>query len=385
MNAGGLKAAAKRTAFGDVSNTIKNVQPYKDESALLGKNDHEVTEKAILLPPEKKQASAALLRPAQRPLTVSGLKGLLNNVVSANQPNPSIKKVATDTEPAAANIHKTVVKRDTAIYKDPTTGPATQIPVELQGEPPAIISTAPVHQNLAPRHHKSQQYLRTEQPVLRRTRSRYAANFTDMEGPAPELSGIPTRSDESSAVRSDGVYVDARDQAYPQPYSDEGAESQGAKIYNSNGKESTQQGHNQSIVDQVIKERDMNGAEARANQPSAKHELPSLSEPEEYWDDEEYDEHGEDDGYTTARSYPSRGDNTTGGATTVLFPQMNVKVKRELAAAKQLVEGSRTVEEIEDESWDTSMVAEYGDEIFQYMRELEVRFNQVALLIVVRL
>jgi G2/mitotic-specific cyclin 3/4 len=51
---------------------------------------------------------------------------------------------------------------------------------------------------------------------------------------------------------------------------------------------------------------------------------------------------------------------------------MNQKIKREIAAAKQYVEGSRTAEEIEDDSWDTSMVAEYGDEIFQYMRELEV-------------
>ncbi|KAI9718446.1 MAG: hypothetical protein M1812_004167 [Candelaria pacifica] len=373
MNAGGLKAAAKRTAFGDVSNTIKNVLPYKDDSALPGKNDHEIVEKAILMPPEKKQASAALLRPAQRPLTVSSLKGLLNNVVGATQPNVPTKKVITDTEPAAANIHKPVAKRDTAIYKDPTSGPVTQELIELQNESSAIVSTAPVHQTLAPRHHKSQQYLRTEQPVLRRTRSRYAANFAEAEGPALELSGVPTRSDESSAIRSDGVYVDARDRAYPQLDSEEGPEEQGARIYNVNGIELTQQEHSQLVVDQVIKERDGYNVKAKVTEPSLKHELPLVSEPEEYWDDEEYDEQVEDDGYTTARSYPSRGDNTTGGATTVLFPQMNVKVRRELAAAKQLVESSKTVEEIEDETWDTSMVAEYGDEIFQYMRELEIK------------
>ncbi|KAI9775108.1 MAG: hypothetical protein M1835_005934 [Candelina submexicana] len=372
MNAGGLKAAAKRTAFVDVSNTVKNVLPYKDDSAITGKNEHEVVQKAILLPPEKKQASAALLRPAQRPLTVSGLKGLLNNVVSANQPNISTKKPSTDVDLATANTHKPVAKGDTAIYKDPTPGPVTQEPIGLQQEPPAILSTAPAHQNFAPRHHKSQQYLRTEQPVLRRTRSRYNANFPEVEGLAPELSGIPTRSDESSAVRSDGVYVDARDHAYPHLYSDEGTEEQGGKTYNVNGIELTQQEHGQLVADQVIKEQDRYNVEVKAIEPSSKHEPPSVSEPEEYWDDEEYDDQGED-GYTTARSYPSRGDNTTGGATTILFPQMNVKVKRELAAAKQVIEGSKTVEEIEDESWDTSMVAEYGDEIFQYMRELEIK------------
>lgn len=98
------------------------------------------------------------------------------------------------------------------------------------------------------------------------------------------------------------------------------------------------------------------------------------SEPEEYWEDDEeevYDEQG----YTTAHSYRSRGENTTGGvttATTLMFPKANGRVQVEVAAAKKIVEAARTQDEIEDEAWDTSMVAEYGDEIFSYMRELEV-------------
>jgi hypothetical protein len=97
---------------------------------------------------------------------------------------------------------------------------------------------------------------------------------------------------------------------------------------------------------------------------------PAPPEPEEYWDEDEdnYDE----EGYVTARSYRSKGEKTTGGATTVLFPHANQKVKREIAAAKELVEATRTAEEIEDECYDTSMVAEYGDEIFDYMKHLEV-------------
>ena len=97
-----------------------------------------------------------------------------------------------------------------------------------------------------------------------------------------------------------------------------------------------------------------------------------LSEPEEYSDEEE-DENEEDDGYTTARSGRSRGgDNTTGGATTVLFPQYSQQVRRELALAKHIVESTRSAEEIEDEYLDTSMVAEYNDDIFTYMKEQEV-------------
>ena len=96
-------------------------------------------------------------------------------------------------------------------------------------------------------------------------------------------------------------------------------------------------------------------------------------EPEENWDDEEcLENEGEDDGYTTARSRGGGGDNTTGGVTTVLFPQYNSQARRELALAKHIVESTRTVEDFEDEYFDTSMVAEYNDDIFAYMKEQEV-------------
>jgi len=91
------------------------------------------------------------------------------------------------------------------------------------------------------------------------------------------------------------------------------------------------------------------------------------SEPED-WDEEEDDYEA---GFTTT-SYQDRRDNTTGGVTGVVVPKVNGRVKQELANAKFIVESSRSMEDIEDEAWDTSMVAEYGDEIFSYMRELEV-------------
>jgi hypothetical protein len=106
---------------------------------------------------------------------------------------------------------------------------------------------------------------------------------------------------------------------------------------------------------------------------SPHHSYPSRPvEPEEYWDEEE-DDNEEEEGYVTARSFRSKGDNTTGGTTAVLFPCMNQRARKEIAAATQLVEATRTPEEVEDESFDTSMVAEYGDEIFDYMKQLEVK------------
>lgn len=75
--------------------------------------------------------------------------------------------------------------------------------------------------------------------------------------------------------------------------------------------------------------------------------------------------------------------NMTGGATAttvVLAPRYTKRVQDELVEAKILVEGSRTAEDIEEEQWDTSMVAEYGDEIFAYMRKLEVSLDNVHIL-----
>ena len=104
----------------------------------------------------------------------------------------------------------------------------------------------------------------------------------------------------------------------------------------------------------------------------------NISEPEEYWDEPSEPENFDDEGFVTARSAKSTtakvDGNTTGNATTVLVPKMNAKIRRELEAAAKVIESMKTVEDIEDEAWDTTMVAEYGDEIFQHMKHLEVCF-----------
>ena len=92
----------------------------------------------------------------------------------------------------------------------------------------------------------------------------------------------------------------------------------------------------------------------------------------EYWEEEEQ-EFFDAEGCITARSFKScAGDNTTGTTTMVLAPRVNARVERELAAAKAWVNENISIEDLEDEAWDTTMVAEYGDEIFDYMREMEV-------------
>ncbi|KAG9539342.1 A/B/D/E cyclin, partial [Aureobasidium melanogenum] len=61
-----------------------------------------------------------------------------------------------------------------------------------------------------------------------------------------------------------------------------------------------------------------------------------------------------------------------------LCPKHTAKTLREIEEARQVVENTRTAEDIEDDQWDTSMVAEYGDEIFEYMRTLEERMRPNA-------
>lgn len=89
------------------------------------------------------------------------------------------------------------------------------------------------------------------------------------------------------------------------------------------------------------------------------------------YEDDEYD----DQGYTTAHSVR---DNTTGGVTIVIAPpKLTKRGAAEIATAREIVESRRAgADPDDDESWDISMVIEYGEEIFQYMREVEVSYNQ---------
>ncbi|KAI0444578.1 hypothetical protein F4803DRAFT_511191 [Xylaria telfairii] len=92
-----------------------------------------------------------------------------------------------------------------------------------------------------------------------------------------------------------------------------------------------------------------------------------------YLSDSDEEDQYDDPGYTTAHSYAPRGDNTTGGVTTVMFPpRITNKGQAELEAARHIVESGRTAEEIQEDAWDVSMVAEYGDDIFRYMKEQEM-------------
>lgn len=341
LTVGGLKAAAKRTAFGDVSNTVRTMTSAHDDSALPGK------QMDLAKPLALQEKSAGFLRPAQRPLNVAGAKVPLNNTSATANLEPTsvstnIKAALGESrlnqpQPFALPANKrTLSKRGTTIYKDNSE----------DGQPPAAAirpesaPTAPVHQTLAPRHQKSQPQMKVDQPPLRRTQSKFV--------------GV---EQSENVIPIDSVDQDAPGQEVPD--SDEAYQSYLTLL-------------EQNKIEEVpeVSKATQNAVERLHRQLPIP---PLASEPEEYWEEDEEEEIYDEQGYTTAHSYRSRGENTTGGATTVLFPKITNKAKKELAAAKILVESSRTPEEIDDEAWDTSMVAEYGDEIFAYMRELEIK------------
>ena len=368
-HAGSLKVAAKRTAFGDVSNTANVSRPSKDDYAICGKGDYSISEKSVQ---DKKTIS--FLRPAQRPLSVSGPKGLLNNVAHitsqpfVKQPLDEIQQPSQPTN-AVANTRKVVTKKSTAIFKDPAPAQTEQPAPDLHKPLPLTAPVAPVHRELQVRPQTRQpEELPEQQPKLARKQSKHIVPPEPQESAAlPSLA--QASSEEAPVLRSDGIYIDDQGQIRCYEYTDP---AEPVDIVQPVDKQVmlTIGTHNQALQTGLDPILDSHVAKTHP-EPALKSTMTDVSEPEEYWDDEG-DENYDEEGYVTARSFKSRGENTTGGATTVLFPKVNQKAKREIAAAKTLIEGSKTAEELEDETWDTTMVAEYGEEIFQYMKDLEV-------------
>lgn len=360
LNVGGLKAAAKRTAFGDVSNTVRPVGTTQDDSAVSGKSNGYELVKPVKI--QDKQGS--FLRPAQRPINAAILKGMLSNKPSNTGSDTSLPAPVVGTKQPVVEVQQlqsqpskrrnTLIRRSTVIYKDEDVEEDGK--VESSGTVP---SNAPVQQSLGPRQHKSQPQLRKDQPVLRRTQSKHLTQ--------PEPNSRP--------VTAETIYHEASETLAEEP-ADEKTEDNPTELYESYMRMINRQ------ADEEAEEQRKEHKEGAVGKSGDSEILAAASntEPEEYWDEEDEDAFDEQ-GYTTAHSLRSRGDTTTGGAMTLNLPKQTAKIRKELAAAKAEVEAARTEEDIEDEAWDTSMVAEYGDEIFEYMRELEVSLDMYFRLI----
>ena len=375
LGAGGIKAAAKRTAFGDVSNTFNGLRPSKDDTALAEKPSLQLTAKPAPAVQEKK--SAAFLRPAQRPLSVSGLKGLLTGNTSNGVPDQHNKVVVEDPRATndTANVRKVLTKRNTTVFKDSSLETVEEVILPSAPQHMSAIVGASQSQAIVkpvPTLHASAHEVKVmKDPIKASQRPRSSTDAPIAAETTLENAKGSSESNGVGALRSDGIYIDQKGEI--RVYQEEPPSIQ--------QKEPNAASQLPEVTEKKLIKTEPNGtnfaqtAAPLQQLPSLlpQHQLPQTrAEPQEYWEEEEEEDNYDGDGYVTARSYRSKGDNTTGGATTILFPHINQQIKREVAAAKQLVDATRTPEEIEDECFDTSMVAEYGDEIFDYMKSLEV-------------
>lgn len=362
-----MKGNAKRTAFGDVSNIVASKRASKDDSNLNAKAVSQIPVKGGQALHERKSA-ANLLRPAQRPLSVANLKNLLTG--STNEIVAKIPLNDSTNLQVSTNSKKILSKRSTIIFKDAPLDPVQEDSVAekpTQPEPDA-------NQLLPPLPPLSEINVTDLNSTLQLPPPVTSDVVDPVKLPPPTDIVLPVIqevdsntghiSSENEMVQTDMVTNETYVPTIKDFIDDESDNrTQYLDALPSLPIDTTSASVIPAYIEPAIYH--------DANQ-AIPHTYHSMPEPEEYWE-EDYEETYEEDGYVTAKSLRSRGDNTTGGATAILEPKFNKMIRREIEEAGRHVEAMTTPEDVEDECFDTSMVAEYGEEIFGYMRQQEIR------------
>ena len=308
---------------------------------------------------------------------MTGLSSLLSNVTTSNQavastaqPGPQLQQ---HNQPTIDQLAMRTIsnRKSVAVLKETTVSnllPQEKHIVEPKKSMPSLAPNPPVHRELPPppKPHPLPSEIGF-QPCLESVKDRYTDTLEVQK--APLIPQSPENIKDAPAAQAVSHYKQSCD-----PIVQSRTYSSGLiqdVIEPANPAKAPAENHTVTRIP-LSDHIPTNNTSSHYPEATRRHNLPPVSEPEEYWEEEEIAEGYEEDGYVTARSFKSRGENTTGGATTIIFPKLNQRARKEIAMAKELIEGSKTVEELEDEAWDTTMVAEYGDEIFEYMRNLEV-------------
>jgi G2/mitotic-specific cyclin 3/4 len=369
----GIKAnPQRRTAFADVSNTTRTNVPAKDDMILTEKPsayDAFQAFRGTLQPlkeiPDKSQQalkSTALLRPSQRPLSAIIHKSLpavpVNTIASAVP-----KHIVTEPNCDVANIRKVLTKRATTVFKENSSSsdidPATLDVDASKSEPIPLLQ-----QVIEPPREKLVPTVADLEPILGAPLDPIDANIEPVV--LKDVSEDLIQSIQETLAGSEELHAFESQTQLPPPLS------------RTSSSDTVEQIQPKAADDLYLPALEEQGAYRDvAVDPRLPQQV--LPEVQEYWEEDEEEEYYDAEGYTTARSFRSRGDNTTGGLTMLLEPRVTARSIKELEAAQKFVEVNRTEEDVEDEAWDTSMVAEYGDEIFSYMRELEVSLPELLI------
>ncbi|KAF1948516.1 G2/mitotic-specific cyclin 3 [Byssothecium circinans] len=315
----------KRQAFADVSN-VARMGLVKDDMLAAAKAKENIISKDPAIVSAKEPAKpTALLRPAQRPLTHAASTAN----ISAGPHAPATKKIALDA--TSQPTHKAITKKATTVFREAPSEPATNSTVApLTSRAPSNVDVRP-SQVAQAAGYKSTVYENVQSKVLKE-----------------QVYQVLSKPDIVAKIALDSNITSNLIEAQPTYEYVDTLEEKARAI-------------EQERNDELAKTSTLNGGDG-----------------EEYWDEDEEEEYFDADGYTTARSLRSARDNTTGGVTLVLAPRITAKSKRELEAAKLWVEAHMNADDVEDELWDTSMVAEYGEEIFEYMHTLEEKMKPNA-------
>jgi G2/mitotic-specific cyclin 3/4 len=361
----GIKAnPQRRAAFADVSNTTRPTNVLaKDDMILAEKGSFDAFQpfKSTLQPLKEIQDNyqqpsrpTALLRPAQRPLSAVVHKSLpavpVNTIASAVP-----KHIVTEPSCDVANIRKVLSKRATTVFKEtaPVPDVDTSLPTVDASKSEAV---PPVHQVLQSTQEKLVPSL--PEPEVFASAS---TNLVDAHA-EPALTDFPDdliQSIEETLAGSKELHAfEAHEEGF-------------APISRTSSSDTVEQIQPKAVDEVYLPALEVQGAQLDLVADSGLRQQ-AIPDVQEYWEEDEEEEYYDAEGFTTGRSFRSRGDNTTGGLTMLIEPRVTARSIKELEAAQKFVEANRTEEDIEDETWDTSMVAEYGDEIFAYMRDLEV-------------
>ncbi|KAL6910966.1 cyclin-like protein [Trichoderma evansii] len=366
----GFKGPAKRAAFGDVTNVSKGFGGRGEEVKVakkpLGVSSNQVPASFLNKENVVRPSKDSFSRPAQRPAAMSINKSKATTTESRAE--------TLQRKPTSASITTTLAAAATATT---TQQFVHKLDVDIPQQPHSTKSSAAMHKKtpsqapsdmhaLQPRHHKSQPQLKQEIPSLRRTQTQSKVDKAD-------------RASSNSNNRVSLAAIDIEPLVMPALIEDflTGRESSLDPLNFSFEEPSREDvNHDKDYVDALSKLPNISEEPAIGVVQTYKEGLTlAFSEADEYWDededeDDEYDDH--DQGYTTAHSTRSR-DMTLANATTMLAPRVSSRVQRELEEARIEVEQTITPEEVDEELWDVSMVAEYGEEIFEYLRELEIK------------
>ncbi|ETS80125.1 hypothetical protein PFICI_07654 [Pestalotiopsis fici W106-1] len=366
--------APKRAVFADKSNTLRTTTSFKDESKVPDVKVQVV--KALENPiPAKATQKDAFLRPAQRPSS----KG--NTFLPSAQNNGYIQPLTGVVSNAPSQAATKLPKRaSTSIYNDnddsnnsnnndsrPTTAESGTVVTHHIEAADAVRTTSTIFPR-KPRHYQSQPALKSMQQKQQQVVSLLDTDINNLAHWEP----LPAAKNIIEDDVAQTPYLDAVEELSPEQC----PILQPRKVDSSlsiRDPESEPESRSESVIHNINYQDECLISAADL----LEHEL-SDHEDEDFYDI--------DQGYTTAHTYrstddavhPDVGDLLEAEAepsvtmTVMDAPKFSKQTLDEIEAARVHVEKNRTTEEVEDERWDISMVAEYGDEIFEYMKEMEI-------------